>query len=164
MFADFRWKCANYVYTSLEVFSTSAYEKVLAAARSKKIQRASIVTLKMHPRTTQKAVETAIAEMIKESDCLATVVTAQTPQKADVIYHAFRLNYEGQILMIGDVSSIPSILHHRLMQDATKAIKKGEKVDMQAIDAKVNHMMRGVFVVEAFNGAGTERLALMKFD
>ena len=143
------------------MFSTSAYEKVLAAARSKTIQRSSIVTLKMHPRTTQKAVETAIAEMMKESDCLATVVTAQTPQKADVLYHAFRLNYEGQILMIGDVSSIPSILHHRLMQDA---IKNGEKVDMQAIDTKVNHMMRGVFVVEAFNGAGTERLVSMKFD
>ena len=152
MFADFNWTCANYIYTKFEDFSTSAFESMRHAASKKGIRHALSVGIDMNPAPTQEDIAAIIADMTKASDCLAIIVTTQTPQKADVIYHTFDQRYQGQIIMVGDAASIPSTLHNRLRE---------ENVKESEIDARVNEMMRGVLVVEAFNGAGTERSVLM---
>ena len=136
MIVDFDWTCANYVYTSLDVFSVSAYQTFKSIAPEKNIRLTSSVDLKLKP--TRAEYYDAITKMM-ESSCLATVVVTQSAQAAEVIYELRTRGYKGQFVIQGSGMSVPDYLQR----------KAGE--------TQANLMMKGIFAVDSFNGAGTKR-------
>ena len=144
MIADFGWTCANYVYTSLDIFSSSAYQTFKSIAHEKNIRLASSVDLKLKPTTGEYY--DAITKIMK-SGCLATVIVTQSAQAAEVIYEAHRQGYEGHFVTQGSGMSVPDYLHR----------KTGNEI-------QVNRMMKGIFAVDSFNGAGTKRSAFMNLN
>ena len=136
MIVDFGWTCANYVYTSLDVFSASAYSTFKSIAPEKNIRLTSSVDLKLKPTT--KEYYDAITKMM-ESSCLATVIVTQSVQAAELIYEARKRGYKDQFVIQGSGMSVPDYLQRKT--DETQA----------------NRMMNGIFAVDSFNGAGTKR-------
>ena len=137
--ADFRWTCANFVYTPLDLYSTTAYETF---KQEKNIRIELSVTLDRQP--TPDDYSKAMAK-IMESDCLATIVVVQTRQAAELVYAAHTQGYEGEFVM-PRLAGIQSYLRQK------------------ADEAEVNRMMTGIFFLAVFNGEGTARLVEIKFD
>ena len=137
VFAEFGWPCANYVYTPSDIFSSAAHETFKHTAPGRKIRLATSIRLNENP-TADDFVQAA-ADIMK-SDCRATVVVTQTAAAAAVVHETHKQGYEGQFLMQGALRAIPSFLRTKLNDDD-----------------EVNRMMRGLFTVDSFNGAGTER-------
>ena len=143
MLADFGWTCANYLYTPLDVFSTTAYETFKKrTARERNIRLASSVSLKSNPTTND--ISNAVADIMK-SDCLVTIMSIQTPRAADVVYEAHRQGYQGEFVTSSTALNIRTYLHLKAEDDA-----------------HINSMMRGIFSVAEFNGIGTARSVLVK--
>ena len=138
MLADFRWTCANFVYTPLDMFSTTAYETF---KQEKNIRIAVTVTLGLHPTPDDHS--KAMARIMK-SDCLATIVVVQTSQAAELVYAAHTQGYEGEFLM--------------------PRLELQSYLRQKADEAEVNRMMTGIFLFAVFNGEGTARLVEIKFD
>ena len=137
VFAEFGWACANYVYTPSDVFSLSAYETFKRTAPERKIRLASSIGLTENP-TSDDFIQAATR--IMKSDCRATVVTTQSVAGAAVVHETHKQGYEGQFLVQGALMAIPRLLRTKVKDDD-----------------EVNRMMRGIFAVDSFNGAGTER-------
>ena len=129
---------------SLDVFSSSAYQTFKSIAPDKNIRLASSVDLKLKPTTGEYY--DAITKIMK-SGCLATVIVTQSAQVAEVIYEARKRGYKGQFVILGSGMSVPDYLHR----------KTGNEI-------QVNRMMKGIFAVDYFNGAGTKRSAFMKMN
>ena len=142
MIADFGWTCANYVYTFVDSFSVSAYHTFERTAPEKNIRLAASVSLQTEDPT-QEDYDKAVTK-IMESDCLATVIVTQSAQAAEMIYEAHRQGYKGQFVTQGSGMSVSDYLHR----------KTGN-------ETQVNRMMKGIFAVDSFNGAGTKRSAFM---
>ena len=136
--ADFRWTCANFVYTPLDLFSTTAYETF---KQEQNIRIALSVTLDFNP--TPDDISKAMAD-IMESDCLATVVVVQSRHAAELVYAAHVQGYEGEFLM--------------------PRLELQSYLRQKADEAEVNRMMTGIFLFAVFNGEGTARLVEIKFD
>ena len=136
--ADFRWTCANFVYTPLDLYSTTAYETF---KQEKNIRIELSVTLDRNP--TPDDYSKAMAD-IMESDCLATVVVVQSRHAAELVYAAHTQGYKGEFLM--------------------PRLELQSYLRQKADEAEVNRMMTGIFLFAVFNGEGTARLVEIKFD
>ena len=136
MIVDFEWTCANYVYTSLDIFSSSAYQTFKNTAPEKNIRLTASVGLEFKPTTDDY--NNAFNKIMK-AGCLATVVVTQSAQAAEVIYELRTRGYKGQFVIQGSGMSVPDYLQRKT--DETQA----------------NRMMEGIFAVDSFNGLGTKR-------
>ena len=137
MIVDLGLTCANYVYTEVDSFSASAYHTFKRTAPERKIRLASSIGLTENP-TSDDFIQAATR--IMKSDCRATVVTTQSVAGAAVVHETHKQGYEGQFLVQGALMAIPRLLRTKVKDDD-----------------EVNRMMRGIFAVDSFNGAGTER-------
>ena len=133
---DFRWTCANFVYTPLDVFSTSAYETFKRAAPDRKIWRASSISLKTSP---EKKEYTEAANKIMRSDCLVTIIVTQTVPTGEMVREAHKQGYKGEIVIQGASMSIQAYLRSKV----------GE--------TQAHRMMRGIIAVSPSNGFGTPK-------
>ena len=143
MLSDFHWGCANYVYTPLDLFSTSAYEYFKSHAPSKKtkIRLASSISLKPSPTPDDY---TEAAKKIMKSNCLITIIVTQTVPTGEIVREAYKQGYKGEIVIQGASMSIQGYLRSKVatvLDDHSEA----------------NRMMRGIIAVSPSNGFGTSK-------
>ena len=142
MIADFGWTCANYVYTEVDSFSSSAYHAFKRTAPKKKIQLAESVSLHTEEPTAEDYDEAATK--IARSGCQATVIVTQTVPTASIIYEAHKRGYRGHFVIQGASMSIQANIHRMADRDG-----------LTTQDA--NLMLRGMHAVAPFNGVGNDR-------
>ena len=124
------------MYTSLDVFSTSAYEAFKSAAPDRKIRVASSISLQQTPNAEEI---TEAANKIMRSDCLVTIIVTQTVPTGEMVREAHKQGYKGQIVIQGASMSIQGYLRSKL----------GE--------TQAHRIMRGIIAVSPFNGFGTPK-------
>ena len=150
MIVDFRWTCANYVYTFVDSFSFAAHHAFKSFVdEKKKIRLAASVSLQKEDPT-QEDYDKAVTE-IMESNCLATVIVTQTLPTAAIIYEARKRGYKGHFVIQAASMSIQGHIHRMAARDG-----------LTTRDADL--MLRGMHAVSPFNGVGTKRSAFMYLD
>ena len=136
LLSDFRWTCANYVYTSFDLFSTSAYEAFKRFAPDRNIRLAASIGLARSPEN-EEYIEAV--DKIMRSDCLVTIMVTQTVATGEMVREAHDQGYEGEIVIQGASMSIQGYLRSKLGV------------------AQAHRTMTGIIAVSPFNGFGTPK-------